>query len=101
MGGDDNGGFLRYKEILLKGNVEFLQALYFFNQNNWIQHDPVAYNVLDVFSKNTTGYLMKHMFDPIKLQGVAGIRAALKPRHNIILGGKDIHYLTFTFIAPL
>jgi hypothetical protein len=44
---------------------------------------------------------MQHVFNPVELQRVARIGAALKPRNYVVLLREHVHNFPFSFVAPL
>ena len=70
-------------------------------QGNSIQHNTIADEVGGVLMKNTGRNLVQYHFLTVDIQGMTGVRTALKPGNDVILWCKIIYNLPFSFVAPL
>ncbi len=68
-----------------------------------VEHDSVANEVEGIASggENTRRNGAQHMLAAVELQRVPCIGAALETGYKVVLGSEHVHYLTFSFIAPL
>src|SRR5574344_1748233 len=81
--------------------ILFLQVVNFFLEDAGFYEDSVAYHIEFFLVEYTGRNDMKDVFYAIEFECVTRIRAALKTGNHIVFRGEDVHYFTFTFIAPL
>src|SRR5688572_26084219 len=93
--------FFRNEQVALYVEIIFLQLFYFGAKNDRIENDPVSNYIFCFIAKNSRRYLMKHMFNSIKLECMTRVWSALKARDYIVFWCKDVNNFPFAFIAPL
>src|SRR5690606_26551752 len=97
----NNRRLLRYKEVVANLQVILLEFFDFASEHDRVEHHPVADHVLGGLPKNAGRNLMEYMLDAIEFKGMAGVRASLKTRNNVIARGQYIDNFSLTFISPL
>src|SRR5690606_8500186 len=91
----------RYVEVLLIIDIQLVKGIQFLFENYRVYHHPVSNNVYFGFMENSRRYGVQHMFQSIEFKCMAGIWATLEPGYHIVFGSQYIHYLSFSFVAPL
>src|SRR5690554_6233415 len=70
-------------------------------QDNGVNDYAVANEVERFLVENARRDGVKHVFLPVKLQGMASVGSALETRDQVIPRAEDVHDFPFSFIAPL
>ena len=77
------------------------QRLCFSLEQGWVEHHAASDDIQLVALEDARRDGTKHIFLPLELQRMPRIRTALKTGYHVVTRRQHIHYLSFTFIAPL
>lgn len=86
---------------LLEVYTRSLQGFCLLAEENRIKNHSVADEIRLSALENSGGDGTQYVFLSVKFEGMACVRPSLETRYGIVAGSKDIHDLTFSFVAPL
>ena len=98
---NDKMSLVRYKEPVFYINATFCKFVDFILEDLGVDDYAVADDVDTFFVKDTGRNGVKYEFLSVELDGMTGIRSALKTSYDVIMRCEGIDDLTFTFVAPL